>query len=403
MTGGVDFTGRLWSLATGNEIRHFVFGDGAILGLAFSPDGKYLATTSGSFLSLAHLWTTEMPPGETRFIGHTAGLWRAIVSKDGKRVLTAGDDGTARIWDSATGQELKRFGGRSNPPRDFRSAVFSPDEKYVLTCGNDNTSRGYARLWDAQTAELVLTYTGHTDLVRMAAFSPDGQYVVTTSADGTARTWEALTGRNIMTFTNQMGDDPDDPNNVNRVMFSPDGKTVVTSGTDQTARIWNPMTGEELHVLRGHTASVSGVGFSPNGKYVVTGSDDGTARLWDAQTGKELRQFLGHAGIVYGAQFSPDGNYILTGGADQTARLWEVATGREVRRFSGQSGLILDVDFSPDGQTILTASKDGTARIWYTDYHDTIRYLCAQLTRDLTDEERAQYNVTDQQPTCPRP
>jgi WD40 repeat protein len=114
-----------------------------------------------------------------------------------------------------------------------------------------------------------------------------------------------------------------------------------------------------------------------------------------------VRRFIGHSGPVEGIAFSPNGKYVLTGGDDQTARLWDVQTGAELRRFSGHSDMVHSVAFSPDGKYILTASLDKTARIWQTDYHDTVRYLCSVLTRDLTPDERAQYGITDPGPTCP--
>jgi WD40 repeat protein len=98
--------------------------------------------------------------------------------------------------------------------------------------------------------------------------------------------------------------------------------------------------------------------------------------------------------------FSPDGKHALTGSSDKTAKLWDVATGAEVRTFSGHTGTMASVAFSSDGKYVLTGSWDGTAKLWDTDYQDTMRWACSRLTRDLTQEERTRYLITDNEPTC---
>ena len=150
-----------------------------------------------------------------------------------------------------------------------------------------------------------------------------------------------------------------------------------------------------------HTDQIESVAFSPDGKFVATASDDRTARLWEIATGKDIRQFIGHEGQVKSVTFSPDGKYLLTGSDDTTARLWDVATGLEIRSFISHTGPVRSAVFSPDGKLILTASADRTARLWDTDYHDTMTLVCDHLFRDLTEEERAQYLITDPTPTCP--
>jgi WD40 repeat protein len=175
---------------------------------------------------------------------------------------------------------------------------------------------------------------------------------------------------------------------------------VATSSDDDTARIWDPLTGGELLIFR-HPDNVVGLAFSPDSKYLVTSSFDGSVRLWEVSSGKEVRRFAGHTVAAFGATFSPDGKYILTSGRDGTARLWDVQTGQEVRRFTGHRSEVRDVAFSSDGKHILTASFDGTARLWLTDIRATIQAACDLLTRDLTPEERIQFNISDQGPTCP--
>ena len=134
---------------------------------------------------------------------------------------------------------------------------------------------------------------------------------------------------------------------------------------------------------------------------MLTGSADKTAKLWDAATGTEMRTFSGHLGAVDSVAFSPDGKYVLTGSEDKTAKLWDAATGAEVRTFSGQTDIVDSVAFSPDGRYVLIGSWDGTAELWDTGYADTMRRACSDLTRDLTAQERTQYLITDNAPTCP--
>jgi WD40 repeat protein/transcriptional regulator with XRE-family HTH domain len=386
LTGSSDRTARLWDVATGQTIRVFGGNTAVLQDAAFSPDGKFVAAAGDD--KIAKVWSLQTFPTSMQFAGHNGPIFQASFSPDGKKIITANEDFTARIWDAITGQSLITLSGHTAP---VRGAIFSPDGKMVLTTSEDRT----ARLWDIGTGKELRRLEGHSDTVYRAAFSLDGKYIVTTSWDGTARVWSVQTGKTILIYREQ------GPGHVNRIAFSPDGKTVVTSAEDGTARIWDPLTGRDLMVFRGPTDQVTGVAFSPDGKYLVTSSWDSSVRLWEVATGNEVRRFAGHTGYVYGAAYSPDGKYVLSSGADGTVRLWDVQTGKEVRRFTGHKDEVRNVTFSPDGKYILTASSDGTARLWLTDMNDTIRMVCALLTRDLTVEERVQFGIPDQGPTCP--
>jgi WD40 repeat protein len=133
---------------------------------------------------------------------------------------------------------------------------------------------------------------------------------------------------------------------------------------------------------------------------MITTGQDKTVHIWDVQSGRELRQLTGHTDVIYSAKFSPDGNTIATASQDSTARLWDVQTGQELRRFTGHASPVENVAFSPNGNFILTGGDDGTARLWDVDFHTTMKYLCSHL-RDFTDDERAQYGIKDNTPTCP--
>jgi WD40 repeat protein len=348
----------------------------------------------GYFGGTVLLWDTAARPELPIFTGHTESLSSVSFSADDRTVLTSSPgDHTARLWDATSGQEVRQF----HSPNDssVNSAAFSPDGKYLLT--GDGHGDKAAHTWDLRTGTMLQTFQ-HDGNVNQAVYSPDGQTVLTASLDKTARLWNAATGQLLHTLHGDM---------VYSVAYAPDGKTVLTGGRDMIGHLWDAQTGTEIRRFVGHTQSIEHILYSPDGQWVLTGSDDGTARLWDLQTGAQLGVFAAHGNH---AAFSPDGTRILTSGGDQVARLWDITGaptspgwGRELRSLAGHTGGVEAVAFSHDGKLILTGSDDKTARLWHVDYHDTIRDLCRRLIRDLTEDERIEYNISDTTPTCPGP
>ena len=289
-------------------------------------------------------------PARAVLRGHTSIVRSAAFSPDGKLVVTASEDGTARVWDIRTGQSLKELGG---PTNFVQSAAFSPDSKLIVTASNDRT----ARVWDAGTGQNLKELRGHTDALSSAAFSPDGKLIITASVDGTVRVWHAGTGQSLKELSGHTS-------RVSSASFSPDGKLIVTASHDKTARVWDAVTGQSLMELRGHTNYVRSAAFSPDGKLTVTASGDRTARVWDAVTGLSLRELRGHTGAVSSAAFSPDGKLVVTASTDGTARVWDANTGQSLQELRGHTSLVQSAAFSSDGKLIVTASRDGTARVW---------------------------------------
>jgi WD40 repeat protein/transcriptional regulator with XRE-family HTH domain len=454
---------RLWDLrATGQEVRRLTGTTGGVNEVAFSPDGRYALAADDN--GGVHVWDLQQASVESRLLaGHTEWINDLKVSPDGRYALSAGHDNTTRLWELQTGAEVRRFVsarpissvafspdgltalmGNDNgairlwdvqPPPDPRTfsghtnvvaaAKFSPDGHILLTGGLDAT----VRLWDVATGRELHVLRSHTDWVPGVAFSPDGRYAVTGGDDKTARLWDVATGREVRVFMH--------PAPVYGVAFSPDGRYILTGCDDKTARLWDVETGQEVHAFIDNTGFVPAVAFSPDGRYILTANPgEGMTRLWDAQTGQEVRQFPGYTDFVNGLSFSPDGKYILTADVETSAQLWEVETGRALNRFSGDNGVFsLDgkyiltgglktaylwdratgrqlrafsvpvnlwgVAFSPDSQFILIHGSDKVARLWDTDYRKLMASVCARVLRDFTEDERAEYGINEQQPTCP--
>ena len=280
--------------------------------------------------------------------GHTGPVVALTFTLDGRLLATASRDGTARLWDPATGDCLHTLTGHTGWVNDL---AFSPNGHLLATASRDGT----ARLWDPATGDCLRTL-GHTESVGGVAFSPDGHLLATGGADRTARLWDPATGDCLRTLGHAK--------RVWDVAFSPNGHLLATASGDKRTRLWDPATGKHLRTIGSHDGPVGGVAFSPDGHLLATASVDGTARLWDPATGACLRTLTGHARPVHDVAFSPDGHLLATASDDGTARLWDPATGACLRTLTGHTGGVWDAAFSPDGHLLATVGDDGTSRTW---------------------------------------
>ena len=298
-----------------------------------------LASTLRQCPQLVHFWWHKDKVNDAEF------------SPDGLRVVSAGEDGIARVWDATTGALITDAIRHTSP---IVQAKFSPDGQWVLTA-----SHGSARVWNAITGEPRTPRLAHRARVNHTEFSPDGRWVVSASEDGTARLWDAATGNPVAPPLQHRSE-------VLRAVFSPDGTLVATVSRDETAMVWNAATGEPAApalMPRSH-GEFTDVAFSPNGNRVATGDVGGRTLLWSPTNG---------ALIVCGAMgnyqvtrvaFSPDGRRVVTAYGNGTIRVWDAANGTQLLSVVGQRLAVVDVSFSPDGRRLLTAGLDGTARLW---------------------------------------
>jgi len=322
---------RLYDIATGNSPASWHLQEewafhqpvhGAV-----SPDGRRIAISGGDAQNsmLFDTGTAQL----TARLGVANPPTRAQIasfSADGRFLLTAGEN-RAILWDVETGKAVNAYG-----PLDYvvGSAMLSPDGKHVLTSDLNRT----AVLWDRATAQLLRTFE-KSNGYNAAAFSPDGRRVLATHARKKAILWDVATGDSVQTLEGAAQGD------LQCLAFSPDGQRLVTGhGFLRTgeAILWDANTGAKVHTLGGHHAQVGCVTFSPDGRHVATGSQDATAMLWDAATGTHLRTFVGHGNHVTAVALTASGQRLLTSSRDGTARLWDVATGLEVLRFVGGGG-----------------------------------------------------------------
>jgi WD40 repeat protein/serine/threonine protein kinase len=374
-----------------------------VTNVAFSADGDFLATAGedGTVkvwqLSVDRdgrkFWDPARNPEPLTLQGHSDAVRLVVFSRDGKRLASASEDHTVKVWDlpppaerSGLTKPLEAVATLSGHTAAVRSVAFRPDGKVVVSGSADRT----VRVWDVAGGTELHRLTGHRYGVTCVAFSPDGKHLASGSEDKQVKVWDAETGKEIHTFAG--------PRRwVTGVAFSPDGKQLVSAGLDGTVRVWDWQTsGEPIAlVCRGPVRNVT---FSPEGRYVAAVNLDQTVQVWDLATNKELRtleaqpgllrtgdfsadgQLLasvifgrpeprtptlyGHKGPIQTVAFSPDGALLASGGGDNTVKLWDPATNKELRTLTGHTDAVRSVAFSPDGQRLASASEDGTIKVW---------------------------------------
>jgi WD40 repeat protein len=332
-------------------------------GVAFSPDGKRLATASWDHT--AKVWDVESGKELLTLRGHSNGVYGVAFSPDGKHLATASSDHTAKVWDVESGRELLTLRGHSDS---VDGVAYSPDGKRLATASGDHT----AKVWDAGSGKELLTLDGHSDVVDGVAFNPDGKRLATASWDHTAKVWDAESGKELLTLRGHS-------DRVYGVAFSPDGKRLATASSDHTAKVWDVESGKELLTLRDHSSGVYGVAYSPDGKRLATASSDHTAKVWDAESGKELLTLRGHLSGVYGVAFSPDGKRLATASDDYTAKVWDMESGKELLTLRGHLSGVYGLAFRPDGKRLATASRDGTVQVYAFDLRELLNLARSRL------------------------
>jgi WD40 repeat protein/serine/threonine protein kinase len=314
-------------------------------GVAFSPDGRRLA--SASLDGSLKVWDARTGRKLVAVPTHQDTVWGLAYSPDGRRLATGSWDKTVKVWDALTGQEVLTLRSKDK----VFSVAFSPVGPYLASAGYGGT----VEVWKT-TGEKLRTLRGHTTIVQSVTFRPNSRQLASASGD-IVKVWDLTTGQNLFTLRGHRW-------GVFCVAYSPDGRRLASVAQDKTVKLWDATTGGELLTLRGHAGPVRGVAFSPDGRHLATASDDQTLKVWDATTGVELRTLRGHTNWVTGVAYSPDGQRLASAGEDVTVRAWDETADQEARTSRGRRQHVWGVAFSPDGRCLAPVSGNQTLKVW---------------------------------------
>lgn len=392
---------RVWDATTGKQLANFGGHSDAILEIALSPDGRFVASASRD--QTVMLWDLETGECLHTLKGHTGWVAGVDFSPDGQLIASACLDGSVRIWNFETGGEIRRIQAHADGVIRVR---FSLDGTKVVSSDAVN---GSVRYWETESGTLAGTselwpfgYRVGASDVTCIEYSPDGSRV-------------AAGGPSEVAILRADGNDENQVNLrhrtwVNGLAFSPDSMRLATGSNDGVTRIWDSTRGDVIYEFRGHTGAVQSVDFSPNGARLVSGSRDNTVKVWnavsgtaditsdrynqhretrtlefspdgakilltsesenhfsmhDAQSGEEVGSFLGHTRpSVFCCQFSHDGRFIVSGGAETTIRVWDTQTREELFALEGHTNSIACMHLSADGSKLISFGLDQTIRHW---------------------------------------
>ena len=237
----------------------------------------------------------------------------------------------------------------------IQTVEFSPDGKLILSACWDNT----AKLWDVSTGMLIRNISAHTQQVDLASFSPDGSLFLTKGWDKHVMVWETASGRRLTDFYN-------DSIAVSDAEWSPDGKQIVISTMNNVSIVMNAADGSVVRYLTGHQGTIEKSSYSPDGKYIITISWDQTARLYDATTGNTIQIIPTGYNWPVSAGFSPDSKYFYTSTFNGNVKLWNTGTKTLIANLPGIPEDNNKPVFSPDSRYIATANPGDSVFIWNT-------------------------------------
>jgi WD40 repeat protein len=351
-----DSGGRITVTLDGKSVTLAIPREFVASGATYNRFGLISTHTDGNgqhlyFDDLSYTWTQAELPKHRILRGPTGSVLWVAYSPDGRLLATASRDKIIRLWNPLTGELLRQLEGHE---ADVYSVAFSRDGGTLLSSGGDRT----LRLWNVETGKLLRTIFAHDNIVRAAVFSPDGLLAASTGVDTTVRLWDTQTWELKATLKGHRA-------RVKSLAFTMDGKQLASCGDDKLVCIWNVAPAVLATQWEAHDSSIETLTLSPDGKFLATSSNDCRVRVWDTGTWKLRHTLEGHREEVDSVAFSPDSQTLASGSKDRTLKLWNPLTGTLHCTHAAHADRIESLTFSPAGQLASGGGgKDHSIKLW---------------------------------------
>ncbi|MBT3322688.1 MAG: hypothetical protein HN392_10435 [Anaerolineae bacterium] len=387
---------QLYDVETGEELAKLEGGFSYITSVAFSPDGKLLA--SGSMYSddnAIRIWKlASILDGDLSLWQlhkqHTRGIFGIDFSPDGKTLLSGAGDNSARLWD-IDGEKMKEILMYQPAAKvkvfavDYSPVIGENGEELLALAGADffhNTPTALLEIWDASSGELVFEIDGHDSSLDSVAFSPDGKILASggSYSDNKIHLWSVQTGQHLRVLKGHFS-------GVRSLAFSPDGRTLASSGWDAILHLWDLKTGEIIASHNEHTSVVHSTAISPDGSILATGGDAGLIRLWDVETGEKIGVLNTKSSRITSLLFSDKRN-LLIAGTDEPAfniQMWDISSLERIDSLSGHESFVQVLSISSNQRYLASggALGDNAVYIWDMENNGALLHTFDGHTRSV--------------------
>lgn len=394
---------RHWDLQLKKAVRFAQAKQEIAVGLAFHPDRSQALTGAGTKMVLWDM--TRKKPIRT-IDAHEDQVVSLAFSEDGRRAISAGADGSVKLWDIEKGIRLGQ--ATKGPAGKTRLSIsFAGDSRKVLCVRTGFDAETGTRLdcevslWDGEANKTLWSHKSHFKGTVPIAVVEGGRAAILGGGDNFFSRWNLVEGREEKIWgphkgpvtTLVVGSDgavysgsqdgtikawvksldmrtlTGHADAVNAIALSKDCQFLVSGSADKTVKLWDTAKGRLIKTFAGHTSSITAVAISPDFQWLVSSSNDRTVKIWDIVTGKERQNLEGHAEGVNGVAFSPDAGWIASAGDDNTIRLWPIKDGksdpnRDLVVLEGHKRQVMCLAFSTDGATLVSGSQDKTVKVW---------------------------------------